>query len=91
MVATSDAKLHQLDVLRHGLPNLCGWESEIRAIAHHTDPIFLSTTPFRLNEITAGFACALHMHQPSVPAGWEGAMISNLQYMFDPRWRQSQR
>jgi len=81
MVATSDAKLHQLDVLRNGLPNLCGWESEIRAIAHHTDPIFLPTTPFRLEEITAGFACALHMHQPSVPAGWEGAMISNLQYM----------
>ncbi|MEO1447431.1 MAG: glycosyl hydrolase family 57, partial [Cyanobacteria bacterium J06635_11] len=31
----------------------------------------------------AGFACALHMHQPSVPAGHNGSVISNLQRMFD--------
>ena len=31
----------------------------------------------------AAFACALHMHQPTVPAGADGALISHLQLMFD--------
>lgn len=75
--------LPQLDLHRDGLPNLCGWEAEIQAVTNHADPIFLPTTNLRLTEITAGFACALHMHQPTVPAGWEGAPISNLQYMFE--------
>jgi Glycosyl hydrolase family 57 len=33
--------------------------------------------------INAAFSCALHMHQPTIPAGKDGSLISNLQYMFE--------
>jgi hypothetical protein len=36
-----------------------------------------------LQEISAGFAIALHMHQPIIPAGPQGQLISHLQYMFE--------
>ncbi|NJK46945.1 glycosyl hydrolase family 57 [Candidatus Gracilibacteria bacterium] len=65
------------------LPNICGWEAEIKAVVNHSDPIFLPTTNLRLENISAGFACALHMHQPTIPAGANGALISNLQHMFE--------
>jgi hypothetical protein len=73
----------RLDEFVNGLPNICGWEAEIQSIVNHNDPIFLPTTNLNLEQITAGFACALHMHQPSVPAGENGAVISNLQRMFE--------
>jgi hypothetical protein len=31
----------------------------------------------------AGFACALHMHQPTIPAGENGGLISNLEHMMN--------
>ncbi|QKD82894.1 glycosyl hydrolase family 57 [Thermoleptolyngbya sichuanensis A183] len=67
----------------YGLPNICGWEAEISTVVNHSDPIWLPYTALRLEHITSGFACALHMHQPTIPAGWDGALISNLQYMFE--------
>jgi hypothetical protein len=69
--------------LHCGLPNFCGWEAEIQAVVNHPDPVFLERTNLRLENITSGFACALHMHQPTIPAGWQGELISNLQYMFE--------
>ena len=66
-----------------GVPNICGHEAAISAIANHTHPIFLPHTNLRIQSITAGFACALHMHQPTIPAGPGGAPISNLQHMFE--------
>ena len=33
--------------------------------------------------IRSAFACALHMHQPTIPAGIDGALISHLQYMLE--------
>ncbi|NJO40515.1 MAG: glycosyl hydrolase family 57 [Cyanobacteria bacterium CRU_2_1] len=84
MTATASfADLPVLDELRSGLPNICGWEAEIRSIVNHPDPVFLPTTNLRLDAITAGFACALHMHQPTIPAGWNGGLICNLQYMVE--------
>lgn len=68
---------------RPDLPAISGWEREIEAIVHHDDPIFLPTTNLNLNNINAGFACALHMHQPTIPAGPDGGLICNLQYMFE--------
>ncbi len=68
---------------RFDLPNLCGSEASIAAITNHSDPIFLPHTNLRIQDITAGFACALHMHQPTIPAGPNGAPISNLQNMFE--------
>lgn len=72
-----------LEDLRFGLPNICGWEAEIQAAANSDQPVFLSRTNLRLEEITAGFACALHMHQPTIPAGANGELICNLQHMFE--------
>lgn len=82
MTATS-FNTETLDALRSNLPNISGWEAEISSVVNHTDPIFLSDNPFNLEQITAGFACALHMHQPTIPAGRNGELICNLQYMFE--------
>jgi hypothetical protein len=65
------------------LPNICGWETEISLIKNHNEPVFLNTTNLHLENINAGFACALHMHQPTIPAGINGELISNLQHMFE--------
>ena len=64
------------------LPNICGWEKEVLTVVNHDEPIFLPTTNLKLADINAVFAIALHMHQPTIPAGNNGALISNLQYMF---------
>jgi len=69
--------------IRSELPNICGWEAEINRVVNSDRPVFLPTTNLNLAEITAGFACALHMHQPTIPAGADGRLISNLQYMFE--------
>jgi hypothetical protein len=84
MIATSSSlPLPVLEEDRSGLPSICGWEAEIAAIVNHEQPIFLPHTNLRLEQVTAGFACALHMHQPTIPAGWDGALINNLQAMFE--------
>ncbi|KAB8331324.1 glycosyl hydrolase family 57 [Scytonema tolypothrichoides VB-61278] len=84
MTATkSSANLPILEEFRTGLPNICGWEAEIHSVVQQNHPVFLNTTNLRLENITAGFACALHMHQPSIPPGTHGEIISNLQYMFE--------
>jgi hypothetical protein len=75
--------LPSLSELKSGLPNICGWEAEIQAVTNHDEPIFLPTTNLRLENITAAFACALHQHQPTIPAGSQGQLINNLQYMFE--------
>ncbi|GAB4372835.1 MAG: glycoside hydrolase [Elainellaceae cyanobacterium] len=79
----SSANLPNLEALRFGLPTICGWEAELASVTNHSDPVFLHDTNIRLDQVTAGFACALHMHQPTIPAGWDGALISNLQHMFE--------
>ncbi len=80
---TAAAIAPSLEVLRGDLPNLCGQEAKIYQIVNHADPIFLPDSNLRLEAITAGFACALHMHQPTIPAGWQSGLISHLQYMFE--------
>jgi len=64
------------------LPNICGWEQEVLTVVNHNEPIFLPITNLKLADINAVFAIALHMHQPTIPAGNNGSLISNLQYMF---------
>lgn len=84
MVATSPTpNLPTLEESRSGFPNICGWEAEISSVVNHHELIFLPTTNLKLENITAGFACALHMHQPTVPAGANGELICHLQYMFE--------
>ncbi|MBE9099238.1 glycosyl hydrolase family 57 [Vacuolonema iberomarrocanum] len=83
MTTTLPTQVPALDVERSHLPNICGWEAELRSVTQHNDPVFLPLTNHRLEDISSGFACALHMHQPTVPAGVNGALISHLQYMFE--------
>ncbi|MCY6488494.1 glycosyl hydrolase family 57 [Leptolyngbya sp. GGD] len=59
-------------------PPICGSE-----ISYSSDPVFLPTTNLRIDSIQSAFACALHMHQPTIPAGRNGELISNLQHMFE--------
>jgi hypothetical protein len=72
-----------IPALIDGLPPLCGWEEDIQAATQHNGAVFLPRTNIRLQNISAGFAIALHMHQPTIPAGQAGNLISNLQYMFE--------
>jgi hypothetical protein len=65
------------------LPVLSGWEAQIDAVMGRDEPIFLPRTNLKLRDITAGFAIALHMHQPTIPAGAKGELINHLQYMFE--------
>jgi hypothetical protein len=84
MTATAlSTKLPPLEVLHSGLPNICGWEADITSITNHKEPIYLANTNLALENITTAFSCALHMHQPTIPAGANGELISNLQHMFE--------
>ena len=84
MIATAPAPTTtSLEDLKSGLLTICGQEAEIAAAVQHNEPVFLPATNLRIENITAGFACALHMHQPTIPAGAHGELISNLQYMFE--------
>lgn len=65
------------------LPRICGYESEIQTLTNHSQPVYQNCSNLKIDNIQAGFACALHMHQPTIPAGVNGALISNLQHMFD--------
>ncbi|MFN9660784.1 MAG: glycosyl hydrolase family 57 [Cyanobacteriota bacterium] len=64
-------------------PTIAGNEQEIQALAQPGGAVFLPQTNLRLEQIQSGFACALHMHQPTIPAGRNGELISHLQYMFE--------
>ncbi len=65
------------------LPTICGNEAEIQSAVQENRPVFLTNGNLLLEEIRAAFACALHMHQPTIPAGVDGALICNLQHMFE--------
>jgi hypothetical protein len=63
------------------LPDICGQEASIAAATSHSRPVFLHGSNLNLVDTTAGFACALHMHQPTIPAG--NQLIGHLQHMFE--------
>ncbi|MBW4663325.1 MAG: glycosyl hydrolase family 57 [Chroococcus sp. CMT-3BRIN-NPC107] len=84
MVASSEARtLPTLPEIIDGLPNICGSESLVEAVVKNDRPVFLPTSNINIQEVKATFAIALHMQQPIIPAGNDGALISNLQYMFE--------
>ena len=66
-----------------GLPDFSGWESAVLEVVQNPKPVFLPATNIRLDQINSAFAVALHMHQPAIPAGPDGQLISNLQHMFE--------
>ncbi|MEI6330299.1 MAG: glycosyl hydrolase family 57 [Pseudanabaena sp. ELA645] len=63
-------------------PAICGNEAEIQSAVQDDAPVYVNQN-LRIEEITSAFACALHMHQPTIPAGANGALICNLQHMFE--------
>ena len=65
------------------LPPIAGSEAEILALVQQPGPVALPRTNLDLAQIRSGFACALHMHQPTIPAGAHGELISHLQYMLE--------
>ena len=65
------------------LPDIAGHEAEIREWMQPAPPVFQPRTNLRFETIHSAFACALHMHQPTIPAGRDGGLISHLQYMED--------
>jgi hypothetical protein len=82
MIATLHAHSGS-EALQIGLPDIAGGESNLATVTHSSEPVFLPHTNLRIETITAGFACALHMHQPTIPAGANGKLICNLQHMFE--------
>jgi len=68
MVATAAHSLmDRLPEQIDGMPPLAGWDDRIQAATAGTDPIYLDRTNLKLSDISAGFAIALHMHQPTIP------------------------
>jgi hypothetical protein len=65
------------------LPPIAGHEAGILALVQNDRPVFLPRTTLKLEQIRSAFACALHMHQPTIPAGADGSLISHLQYMLE--------
>ena len=65
------------------LPPISGREAELLAVMQRP-PVTAGPEPgWRLEEINSCFCCALHMHQPTIPAGGDGGLISHLQYMVE--------
>jgi hypothetical protein len=77
------AALPQLPDRVEGLPNFSGWESTVQTVTANNQAHWLPKTHVPFEQISAGFAIALHMHQPTIPAGIHSALISNLQAMFE--------
>jgi len=69
------------------LPNLCGKEQVIDEAMGKQGPFYLPESDINFSSIKSGFANALHMHQPLIPAGGgdirEAPVISNLKFMMD--------
>jgi hypothetical protein len=65
------------------LPPIAGREAEILAVVQQGPAPVAPRSNLNLEQIDSAFACALHMHQPTIPAGAQGELISHLQYMFD--------
>ena len=63
-------------------PPISGREQDVAALMLKPRQAW-STSAIKFEQLRSGFACALHMHQPTVPAGAGNTLISHLQYMLD--------
>ncbi|KZR77574.1 hypothetical protein [Prochlorococcus marinus] len=68
---------------KQSLPPIAGYEAEIIALVQQANPAVLTHSNLNLEQFQSAFACALHMHQPTIPAGANGELISHLQYMLE--------
>lgn len=71
----------------NGLPNISGQEALVSERVQRSRPPRHTDSGIDFGKIRAGFACALHMHQPLIPAGGQdirtAQLISNLKHMMD--------
>jgi hypothetical protein len=72
-----------MSLSRQPLPPIAGREAELLALVGQPGPVALEHTNLKLEAIESAFACALHMHQPTIPAGANGELISHLQWMVE--------
>ncbi len=70
-----------------GIPSISGSEEVIRAVMRRPREQQHLASGIDFRRIRSGFACALHMHQPLIPAGGAdpgtAPIISNLKHMMD--------
>ena len=83
--ALSDTGTHPgAQALSHPwLPPIAGREAALAALMAQPGPVALPHTHLDAARFDSAFACALHMHQPTIPAGADGALISHLQWMLE--------
>jgi hypothetical protein len=69
------------------LPSIAGEEAALAAALERPGPHYLPESDIDWGHVRSGFACALHMHQPLIPAGGDdmrtAKVISNLKYMLE--------
>ena len=65
------------------LPPISGYEVELKKLVDRKKVRSQSYDTSYFENLNSGFACALHMHQPTIPEGENGKLISHLQYMFE--------
>ena len=65
------------------VPPISGYEHQILDLVNQTKNLDKIKNNSNLEDIQSAFACALHMHQPTIPAGENGKLISHLEYMFN--------
>ena len=64
-------------------PSISGRESELLEQVNQASDNWIRSTNISIDQLNAGYACALHMHQPTIPTGDQGELISHLQHMFN--------
>ena len=64
-------------------PPIAGREAELLTLMRQDAPIWRTDSNLELARMRSGFACALHMQQPTIPAGSTGALISHLPDMVE--------
>jgi len=47
--------LEAMPEILEGLPNFCGQEEQLEAVARRREPVFLPRTPFKLDRLQSGF------------------------------------
>jgi len=68
-----------------GLPNLSGWDAELRESTARRGPVTSGRSPFRANEVASAFGIALHMHQPLIIDEGDlrtARIVGNLEFMM---------
>ncbi len=73
------------EILSNGLPNIFFTDRDVADLQPDYD--YAKHSPTHFDQLQAGFGIALHMHQPTIPAGSgelrSAALISNLQHMME--------